>query len=312
LGGEILPKRILYGIVLILILGAAARILNTEHWTVWTDEGWSTWAASDHDFGVILDKVAADRHPPLYFLSLSAWWTVAGDSRLALRFLSIASGIVTIALVYRITADIFDRSAAAYAALLYAVLNVAIYYAQEIRHYGWLMLCVALMTLLFERYLHRPRPALLIGYCLSIALMLYVLYIGVLILPVHALIGLVFWRRAWRHKISLVAAWVGAAVLYIPWLFALSRQFGILTQGIDGLPTSYDALITLLGILFGAQFALSVALYALGLWRSLETRDRSARWLSQSTVILSGGGCSWLCFLPTCALGCFRPGRWFS
>ena len=90
-----------------MLLAAAVRIINAGHWPVWTDEGWSTWAASDHRIDVILDNVAKDRHPPLYFLSLSAWWTIAGDSRIALRFLSIASGLLTVAAVYRIGADWF-------------------------------------------------------------------------------------------------------------------------------------------------------------------------------------------------------------
>jgi hypothetical protein len=87
------PVRRLVPILAILLLAATTRIVNAGHWPVWTDEGWSTWAASDHHLDVILDKVSQDRHPPLYFLSLSAWWTVAGNSRIALRFLSIASGI---------------------------------------------------------------------------------------------------------------------------------------------------------------------------------------------------------------------------
>src|SRR5262249_18462473 len=151
-----------------IVIGAAARILNTGHWPVWTDEGWSTWAASDHHISAILDKVAADRHPPLYFLSLSAWWTIAGDSRIALRFLSIASGLLTIAIVYRIGSDVFDSGTGVCGALLYAVLNVAVYYSQEIRHYGWLMLAVSLMTLFFVRYLRRPGRGMLIAYTLSI------------------------------------------------------------------------------------------------------------------------------------------------
>src|SRR5215831_7071934 len=88
-------------VLAILLLAAATRIINVSGWPVWTDEGWSTWAASDHHLNVILSRVAQDRHPPLYFLSLSVWWSVAGYSRIALRFLSIAGGLLTVAAVYR-------------------------------------------------------------------------------------------------------------------------------------------------------------------------------------------------------------------
>ncbi|HLY25144.1 MAG TPA: glycosyltransferase family 39 protein [Aggregatilineales bacterium] len=279
-------------ILAILLLASAVRIVNAGHWPVWTDEGWSTWAASDHHLDAILAAVSSDRHPPLYFLTLSAWWTLAGDSRIALRFLGIASGLLGIAVVYRIGLDWFGQRAALYAALLLSVLRVAIYYSQEIRHYGWLMLAVSLMTLFFLRYLRRPRPGMLVLYCLSITFMFYSLYIGVLVLGVQVVIGLFVWRGSWRSKAALLAAWGAAIVLYIPWLLVISRQLGILSGGIDGFPTSWTTLITLLGILFGAQFGLTVALYLLGVLHFVEPRATGVRMarLAHLTIALSGGG----------------------
>ncbi len=295
-------KRLL-PILIILLLAAATRIVNAGHWPVWTDEGWSTWAASDHRVDVILDNVAKDRHPPLYFLSLSAWWTIAGDSRIALRFLSIASGLLTVAAVYRIGADWFGRSAARYAALLVAVLDVAIYYSQEIRHYGWLVLSVCLMTLCFLRYLRRPQMNVLIAYTLSVAFMFYSLYIGVLALAVQIGIGLLAWRGSRRDKVRLIGAWIVAGVLYVPWLVALSQQFNILTEGIDGYPTSFAGLLTVLGILFGSQLALTIGLYALGAWRIIGQRDGSLRRVAGITIILSGIGLLGVMFVANLRIG---------
>jgi hypothetical protein len=277
-------------ILIILILAAVTRITSAGHWPVWTDEGWSTWAASDHRLEVILDKVAGDRHPPLYFLSLSAWWTTAGNSRIALRFLSIAGGILAVAVVYRIGRDWFGLSAAFYSAFLLAVLDVAIYFSQEIRHYSWLVLSVCLMTLCFLRYLRQPRLNILILYTLSTPFMLYSLYIGVLILAVQILVGLFVWRGSRRDKGLLILAWIGAAVLYLPWLVALSRQLGILVGGIDGYPSTLAGLLTVATILFGGQLALTIGLYMLGFWRIMGQRDRSVRWLAQFTIVLSGAG----------------------
>ncbi len=277
-------------ILAILILAAVTRITNAGHWPVWTDEGWSTWAASDHHLDVILDKVAGDRHPPLYFVSLSAWWTLAGDSRIALRFLSIAGGILAVAATYRIGADWFGRTAGAYGALLLAVLDVAIYYSQEIRHYSWLVLSVCLMTLFFLRYLRRPRVSVLILYTLSTVFMLYSLYIGVLILGVQIIVGLFFWRVPLKAKSGVIITWITAGVIYIPWLIALSRQLSTLAGGIAGFPTSFEGLLAVTGILFGGQMALTLGLYVLGLWRIGGQPERSIRWLAQVTIVLSGIG----------------------
>ncbi len=134
---QALSFRAVWLIMLVLLLAAGLRIVNAGHFGVWTDEGWSTWAASDHNFGVIIDTVLAkDRHPPLFELMLSGWWTIAGDSRIALRFLAIAGGLITVAALYRLVTDIFGRRAAIYAALLLSILPSAVYYSQEIRDYG--------------------------------------------------------------------------------------------------------------------------------------------------------------------------------
>lgn len=321
----------LLAILLILLLAATTRIVNAGHFPVWTDEGWSTWATSDHRLEVILDKVAQDRHPPLYFLSLSAWWTIAGNSRIALRFLSIAGGILTVAVVYRIGADWFGRSVARYAALLVAVLDVTVYFSQEIRHYSWLTLSICLMTLFFLRYLQRPRTSSLIGYVFSIAFMLYSLYIGVLTLMVQIGIGLLAWRGSIRKKTYLVAAWIIAVILYAPWLIALSRQLNTLVDGIDGYATTFDGLLTILGILFGSQLALTAGLYLIGLGRIISRvgvrhlaltspppvplpvfREGEGKnnepgvevcWLAQMTIVLSGIGLLGLMFVGNLWIG---------
>jgi hypothetical protein len=283
-------------ILLILLLAAAIRISNVNSRPVWTDEGWSTWAASDHDISAVLDKVVSDRHPPLYFLSLSAWWTVAGGSRLALRFLSIAGGLLTIAATYRIGADWLGRRAALYAAAFVAVLDVAVYYSQEIRHYGWLTLGVTLMTLFFLRYLNRPRLVVLGGYVLSTAFMLYVQYIGALALAVHGLIGLFLWRGNTRSNLMLIGAWIVASILYIPWLGAFFQQLGILTHGILGFPSTLEGLLTAGQTLFGGQLALMVGLYIFGSWRILDQRQENES-LPRLALLISGAGAFVLMFM---------------
>ncbi len=291
-------------ILAILLLAAATRVVNAGHWPVWTDEGWSTWAAGDHHVGSILDKVAQDRHPPLYFLSLSAWWTVAGDSRIALRFLAIAGGLLTVAVVYRIGADSFGRRAGAYAALLVAVLDITVYYSQEIRHYSWLVLSVCLMTLFFLRYLRQPRPESAVAYTLSIVFMLYTLYFGALFLVVHGIIGLLVWRGTRRQKGALLAAWLGSAILYIPWLVVLSRQIESLSGGVVSLPTSLDGLLASANLLFGGSLAIVLAaFYALGLWRIVRRFKYTITLVAQATIAGSGIGLFAIMFVANSRVG---------
>src|SRR5262245_60241924 len=167
----------------ILLLAAAVRIVNSSAWPVWTDEGWTTWSVSDPHLDVVLSReIAQDRHPPLYFFTLSIWERLAGDSRLALRFLSIAAGLLTVAVTFRIGADLFGPRAGLFGALLLSVLHLAVYYSQEVRDYGGVTLTVTLMTLLFVRFYRSAGRRRLFAYCLSIVFMLSTLYLGATVL----------------------------------------------------------------------------------------------------------------------------------
>jgi hypothetical protein len=285
------------GLTLILLLAAAARLHGIADRTVWTDEGWSAWAASDHQWDAVVDKLAHDNHPPLYFLALSGWWTQVGDSRLALRYLEILTGIFTTAVVYRIGADWFTEWAGRYAALLFAVLGIAVYYTQEIRHYGWVMLAVSLMTLFLLRYLRRPRALWLILYMFSVALMLYTHYIGILMIAAQGAITLVFWHGSWRAKGALILAWVGAVLVGFPWASDLiSHTRRIAGEGaIKGVPGTYTTtwpnLVTLVGLLLGGQIALMLGLYGIGLIQIVrDYRWKSMQGLAQGFIVLTGSG----------------------
>ncbi len=282
-------------ITLILIFAAATRIINVGSWPVWTDEGWSIWATDDARLDVVLDNLAHDRHPPLYFVALRGWRSLAGDSPLALRYLSITAGLLTVAVTYRIGADVFGRRAGLYAALLLAVLPIAVYYSQEVRHYGWFTLFVALSWLCFLRYLKRPRLGILLGYLVSLSLAFYTLYFTVLPLAIQIMVGLL-WRYSHtdtfkRPKLWLIGAWIVTALLYAPWLWVITTiQFPTLTSGIGNLPGTYAATLanvpTLGELLLGTQWALLLGLGALGIWAMWQRKGVPRQWI----IVLGGVG----------------------
>ena len=302
-------KRHLLPILAVLIFAAALRILGAGSYPVWTDEGWSIWAARDP--AQVISLIAADRHPPLYFAALSLWRQAAGDTLIALRWLSIAGGLITVAAVYRVGADSFGRRAGLFAALLLAALPSAVYYAQEVRHYGWLTLFTALSWLVFLRYLRRPRRALWIAYVLSLAALLYTLYFGVLTIAAQIIVGVIWvFRRGdltghpvptenltngavgahdVRPKtVALIAAWLTAAILYLPWLYVIvTQQANILSSGINGAPGTLSAgdVVPTLQILFSTQMAIPLLAFALGAWALLRRAN-----LQRIALLLGGGG----------------------
>src|SRR5260221_5037206 len=84
---------------------------NLQRGGLWTDEAWTYWAVHDLPLdppgqtasdmpgvlqtislrvkylGDIVSRVAGDVHPPLYFVILTSWISVAGDSVYAVRLL---------------------------------------------------------------------------------------------------------------------------------------------------------------------------------------------------------------------------------
>ncbi len=283
---------LLLPVLLVLMLAAALRILGAGSFPVWTDEGWSAWASSDP--AQVISIVAADRHPPLYFAALSVWRQAAGETHLALRWLAIAGGLLTVALVYRLGADVFGRRAGVFAGLLFAGLPAAVYYTQEVRHYGWLTLFTALSWLLLVRFMRRPSAGLWLAYMLSLAAMLYTLYFGAFTLAAQgaavllAFLWALYKRTAWRRWLAVVGAWVAALVLYLPWLqVILTQQAGILGGGIAGAPGTLTPadLLPLLQIVFSAQVVIPLAAFVLGAMLLLRRPS-----VARVAVLIGGAG----------------------
>jgi len=292
-------------IAAILLLATAARVIHSDGWPLWTDEGWSLWITAGHTPAAVLDQLAADRHPPLYFLLLGVWRAVAGDSRLALRLLSALCGVLATALTYRLGRDSFGRWAGASGALIFAALPLAVYYTQVVRHYGLLILLAALSALLFVRALRRPTAARIGLYALSAAAVLYTEYSGVLVIGTQVIFGLLIWRAPLRDKTRLLAGWIGAGLLYLPWAYVILVYQGIenVTRGVSAAPGTYATtpadLVALGGVLAGGQLALAGGLALLGGWAAVRSPRRAGRLY----LLLGGAGLLGLMILGNLVTG---------
>lgn len=255
-------------VLLVLLLAAAMRILGAAHMPFWSDEAWNIWA-TDSGVPVMLERLAANHHPPAFFLALDGWQGIAGDSRIALRFVSIAAGMLAVALVYRIGKDHFGAAAGICAALIFATFEQPVYYGQSVRHYSWLLLGQALTLWLFLRALRRPTWGRFIAYGASVAFVAYTMYIGLLAVAAHAAVGLFVWRAPLRLKARLIAAYAGAFSAFAPWLtIALDGALrkinaGVITGYHNSIPSTIPGVAQMIDILLGGQAALGLALIAL-------------------------------------------------
>jgi len=283
-------KRLFIPILLVLLLATATRLYESSTHNTWSDEGWNLWVTEVPPVQIIA-RLVDNHHPPAYFLGFDAWQSLVGDSRVALRMLSVLSGVLTVAVIYRAGFDAFGRRAGLAAAVLFATFEQAVYYGQSIRHYGWLTLSVSLMILFFVRALRRSTRAVLIAYAFSVAFGLYTMYLAALVAGVQAFVGLFVWRGSLRQKRDLLLAYIGAGVLVLPWLvYAIPSQWHKVQVGVIGgyhnsFSTTPQNILNMSDILLGGQFALGAGLFALAAWAILRGRDTRG-----FAVLMSGAG----------------------
>jgi mannosyltransferase len=235
----------LYTLVLVvLLLGFALRLVNLRGRPLWYDEAFAVLYASLSPEQMFYGTVtpvqgvgAADVHPLLYYFLLHGWIELVGRSSLAVRFLSVAMGMVTVALLGRLAAWCFDWRTGLMVGMLAAVNPFHVAYSQEARMYALLGLAAVMATYGLLRALEEEETSSTrlrswwALYAVGVALTLYAHNLGAFILlSLHLLaLGRQQW---WRRLPSLVLSDLVVLALFGPWLVvALPGQVGFVGKG---------------------------------------------------------------------------------
>lgn len=231
----------------IILLGFAVYVTDLTAVSMWSDEGW-TAAATDHTTPreIIVEWVRPDVHPPLFFLGLRAWRIFAGDSVFELRYYTVLLSVIGVALAYRLGKALFNTRAGILAALFYALHDLVQVLTQEVRHYPQQMLLVTLTLWLYWRFWRavvkdRARKSVLLRggvFAVSGAALMYTHYWGGFILVGVAIHTLVTTWGRWGCFRRLAWGFVGAGLLYLPWLPVLYHQITLERPG--GLPHALE------------------------------------------------------------------------
>ncbi len=219
------------GMLMILLLAFGLRAYHLDFQSLWSDEGISLQRAA-----LPLTQMLAElpvEHLPGYFLLLHLWLPGAGDADFALRFLSLWPGVASVALIYRLGADLGHRPAGIVAGLLLATGGFQLWYAQEARMYTWLLATSLLATVALWRLLEvdgrrRNRWGWGVLYALATAATVYLHLFGALVPLAHACfvsIWAIFTRNRQGFGRWLIAA-TGALLLFLPWLPRVVGIFG--------------------------------------------------------------------------------------
>ncbi len=213
-------------LLLILLLALALRAWELDRWSLWYDEAYCWWVASQVPLSEMFRLCARELIPPLYYSLLRLWIPLAGETEFALRWPSVLLGILTVACAGRLARQLVGSTVgAAAAALLFAVGTPFLWASREVRMYGpvlaWTLLAdVALLEVFAAPPSRRRRWALIWAGATLAAL--YSLALTGFWLVGQGLIALLFLMRAKREerwplfRTLLIPALV-VGVLYLPW-----------------------------------------------------------------------------------------------
>ncbi len=212
-----------YGLVAALLVALVIRLATIAAQSAWLDEGYSL-AVARHGMRYILSFTAhSDIHPPLYYLALHAWLAVTGYGLEQARLLSALCGVASVAAIYALAAEIFDRPTAAWAALLLAVSPLASWYSDETRMYAMTGLFTLLALASLVHAMRRGHRTAWAGYVVCAALAFYTDYSAAYALA-GATAGALFMRRGtgtsarpWLISVLALAVLVLPALALLRW-----------------------------------------------------------------------------------------------
>ncbi|MCS6774021.1 MAG: glycosyltransferase family 39 protein [Thermoflexales bacterium] len=180
---------------------------------------------------VRLTLESREPHPVGSYFVFKALLPLFGDSEFALRFPSVWSGVIAVALTYRLGCELrafagLSRLAAVMSAVVIAFAPFSVYHSREVRMYA-MVLALTIAAACFALAAWRTgRTRDLLGYGLSSFAALHVHYYAAAVLlalnlawVAHVLIQArqVGLRAALRSSLGWLAAQAALAVAYAPW-----------------------------------------------------------------------------------------------
>lgn len=216
-----LPNWVLVSAVLVVLVAVSAYVRSRAlSGQLWIDEAITT-GISSHPLSAIPGILRHDGNPPLYYLLLHFWMRAFGTSEAATHSLSLVFGLLTIPVSMWSGWSLFGRRVGLTAAVLFAFNAWLTQYAEETRMYELMALLGLIATTAYlHGFLYRRRRYLFL-FAVTLALMLYTHSWGVFFF-IGSLLALipVFAVTEDRRQLArdAVLTFVGAGVLFIPWI----------------------------------------------------------------------------------------------
>lgn len=261
-------------------------------------------------------SAASDIHPLLYYTLLGQWMRWFGSTPAAVRALSVLFGLAVAALTYLLGCRLFGSKTGFVAGIMAALSPFQVHYAQEVRMYALMNLCILGAAAALWQGIHSRKAAWWVLFALLAALAQYSHNLASLHLLVLAATPVILLR--WKDALKTFLAGLAALLLYLPWLLVTPGQLARLQAGYwierpgpDRLLTgliSYVTNLPLPGIWLPVGLSISLLVTAIAAWQTLRavylarTGDCPDETLSKSLWLV------WMAFVPMLLL--FLLSQW--
>jgi mannosyltransferase len=243
----------------------------------WLDETGTAWIVSG-SLGQTISRSAGPGlagQSPLYYVLVWIARAIFGSSETALRLPSLVAATLTVWVVYRIGVNLFNRTAAALAAVTFSALICIAFAAVDARPYALAMLTFSFSTLMLLRWEESHARRFAIGYVLFAAFTIYMTYMFGVGLLAH---GIYAYRRAHRGGVPVsrfLLSWISIVGLTIP---SLPHLYRVLTAPdiLKWVGSHNDEYLGDSQILLPVLAALLAAVMAMRVTRASRTKIRSA------------------------------------
>ena len=235
--------------------------------SVWFDEAYTILLAKQ-PIGQLLSLTGVDTHPPLFYILLKGWAGVFGWGELALRSLSVLCMVGALLIGGMLVRKMFGYRTAIVTVCILALSPLLLRYGFEIRMYAFASLVGVAATYCLYSATKAASAVCwrwLAGYGVLVAVGMYSLYYMAFLWIAHVVWLVAMWllqKQHIRQLLPYVYSYIGAVVLFAPWLPTFLGQMGNGALAPIGQPMNYEQLsgIVSFNVLYHPSSSLGVLL----------------------------------------------------